>query len=52
MPYSASDHTSWPLENGLAEAPRYRSRNETVGVVSVEDDQDINASSYTLARAI
>lgn len=43
MPYSVSDHTSWPLENAWREAPRYRSRNETVGVISVEDDQDINA---------
>jgi len=41
MPYSTSDHTSWPSEPAWREAPRYRSHSSVMEVLQIASDKDI-----------
>jgi C1A family cysteine protease len=41
MPYSTSDHTSWPSESAWREAPRYRSYSSVMEVLQITSDKDI-----------
>jgi C1A family cysteine protease len=41
MPYSTSDHTSWPSEPAWREAPRYRSYSSVMEVLQITSDKDI-----------
>jgi len=41
MPYSTTDHTSWPLEPAWREAPRYRSHSSVMEVLEISSNEDI-----------
>ena len=42
MPYSMTDHISWPSEAAWREAPEYRSSKEYLWMLTVDDDEAIN----------
>lgn len=50
MPYSSSDHYSWPSEAAWREAPMHRNTNARIYYMTISDDSDIETLKSLIAR--
>jgi len=50
MPYSSSDHYSWPSEAAWREAPMHRNTNAKIYYMTISDDSDIETLKSLIAQ--
>ncbi|WP_053001220.1 InlB B-repeat-containing protein [Kosmotoga pacifica] len=50
MPYSSSDHYSWPSEQAWREAPLHRNTNAKIYYMTISDDDDIKTLKALIAN--